>query len=129
MREKYGKTGLSREFSMELRTKLISLMEEDKPYLDANIRLDTIARLLDVSRHHASQIINEHFSLHFFDFINTYRIQEATRLLRSNGNGDSITDIAYQCGFNNRISFYKAFKKIRGISPSAFRENCLRQDQ
>ncbi|MEK6152743.1 helix-turn-helix domain-containing protein [Flavobacteriaceae bacterium 3-367] len=129
LREKYGKTGLSKEFSMELRTKLISLMEHDKPYLDANMRLDTIAHLLDVSRHHASQIINEHFSLHFFDFINMYRVREAAQLLSTARKRDSIADIAYQCGFNNRISFYKAFKKIRGVSPSEFRENYLTKDQ
>ena len=129
VQEKYVKTGLSKEFSMELKTKLVSLMENDKPYLDANIRLDTIAHLLDVSRHHASQIINEHFSLHFFDFINVYRVREAAHLLSTTRKRDSIADIGYQCGFNNRISFYKAFKKIRGISPSEFRENHQTKDQ
>ena len=121
---KYEKTGLSSEFSMELKDKLMELMESKKPYLNSDVRLDTIANLLDISRHHASQIINEHFSLHFFDFINKYRIREAERLL-SSGQSLTIEDIAYQSGFNNRISFYKAFKKIMGCTPSSYRRHHL----
>ena len=121
---KYEKTGLSSEFSMELKDKLMILMESKKPYLNSDVRLDTIADLLDISRHHASQIINEHFSLHFFDFINKYRIREAERLL-SSGQALTIEDIAYQSGFNNRISFYKAFKKIMGCTPSTYRRHHL----
>ena len=121
---KYQRTGLSKEFSEELKTKLLHLMENKKPYLDSNIRLDNIAQMLDVSRHHASQIINEHFSMNFFDFINSYRIKEAERLLSSEETQHfSVTDIAFLSGFNNRISFYKAFKKIEGITPSEFREH------
>ncbi len=122
---KYEKTGLSKEFSLELKDKLLSLMEHQKPYLDSDIRLDTIARMLDISRHHASQIINEHFSVHFFDFINKYRIQEAERLLSSQDLSLTIEDIAYQIGFNNRISFYKAFKKNLGCTPTTYRRHYM----
>ncbi len=123
---KYEKTGLSSEFSLEMKERLIELMNTEKPFLNPDIRLDTLAQMLDVSRHHASQIINEHFSVNFFDFINQYRIREAEQLLTSaKSENSSITDIAYQSGFNNRISFYKAFKKILGTTPSEYRNHNL----
>lgn len=122
---KYEKTGLSDDFSLELKLKLLRIMQEKKPYLDPDIRLDTLAELLDISRHHASQVINEHFSLHFYDFINTYRIREAEQLLSDTRSSFSITDIAYQTGFNNRISFYKAFKKNLGMTPSEYRDQIM----
>ncbi|MEX0289064.1 MAG: helix-turn-helix domain-containing protein, partial [Flavobacteriaceae bacterium] len=122
---KYEKTGLSPEFSLEMKERLLSVMDEERPFLNPDVRLDTIAKLLDVSRHHASQIINEHFSVNFFDFINKYRIKEAQRLLTASEPTLSITDIAFQSGFNNRISFYKAFKKILGTTPSDYREHTL----
>jgi len=122
---KYEKTGLSKDFSLELKRRLLLIMKQDKPYLDSEIRLDTIADLLDISRHHASQIINQHFSLHFYDFINKYRIQDAEELLRDPKSGLSITDVAYQTGFNNRISFYKAFKKYTAMTPSEYRDHCM----
>ena len=119
---KYEKTGLSPEFSMEMKEKLALLMEKEKPYLNPEIRLDSLAELLDVSRHHASQIINEHYSMNFFEFINYYRIKEAVGLLMNKKSEFTITDIAYHSGFNNRISFYKAFKKIVGTTPSEYKE-------
>lgn len=122
---KYEKTGLTENFSLELKQKLQNIMETEKPYLDPDVRLDTIAYLLDVSRHHASQVINEHFSTHFFDFINQYRIREAERLLSSEKPQQSIKNIAYSSGFNNRISFYKAFKKMVGTTPTEYRKDCL----
>ena len=117
---KYSKSGLTEEFSLEMKEKLEVLMTSEKPFLNPEIRLDELAKMLDVSRNHASQIINEHFSMNFFEFINYYRVGEAKRLLSLNTNGISVTDVAFQSGFNNRISFYKAFKKFEGTSPSEF---------
>lgn len=122
---KYEKTGLTEDFSLELKQKLQYIMETEKPYLDPDVRLDTIADLLDVSRHHASQVINEHFSTNFFDFMNQYRIREAERLLSIEKPQQTIKNIAYSSGFNNRISFYKAFKKMVGTTPTAYRNDCL----
>lgn len=121
-RGKYEKTGLSQAFSSELKTKLEHLMENQKLYLNHELRLDDIAELLDISRHHASQVINENFNASFYDFINSYRI-EAAKLKLASGFEDaseSISDIAYQCGFNNRVSFYKAFKKVTGATPTQY---------
>lgn len=122
---KYEKTGLSEDFSQELKRKLQEIMQEQKPYLDPDVRLDTLAAMLDISRHHASQIINQHFSAHFYDFINKYRIRDAEQLLRDPNSSLSITDVAYQTGFNNRISFYKAFKKYLGMTPSEYRDHSM----
>ncbi len=120
---KYERTGLSKDFSLELKNKLLAVMNDEKPYLDSEISLNKIADLLDISRHHASQIINEHFQVHFFDFINNYRINEAKQLMLSDTNTKlSIIDIAFETGFNNRISFYKAFKKVTGKSPSEYKK-------
>ncbi len=119
---KYEKTGLSETFSHELKDKLESLMHEQKLYLNHELRLDDIAELLNISRHHASQVINENFNMNFYDYINSYRIEEAKTKLCSGfkKSPDSISDIAYQCGFNNRVSFYKAFKKITRITPKEY---------
>ena len=119
---KYEKTGLSESFSLELKNKLEHLMSSEKLYLRHELRLDDIAELLDISRHHASQVINENFNLNFYDFVNAYRIEEAKAKLCSGfeNSSESISDIAYQCGFNNRVSFYKAFKKITHTTPTEF---------
>lgn len=54
------------------------------------------------------------------EYLNEYRIERATqRLLNSDQN---VTDIAFSCGFNDLSYFIKTFKRIKGISPGAFRK-------
>ena len=60
---KYEKTGLSEAFSTELKNKLETMMDKQKLYLNHELRLNDIAELLNISRHHASQVINENFKL------------------------------------------------------------------
>ena len=118
---KYKKSGLSKEISLDLKTKLETMMEKEKPYLNNELRLDDMAKMLKVSRNQASQIINEHYNLSFFDFINKYRIEEAIKLLLNNDDENlSNTQIAYSSGFNSRASFYKAFKKFTNKSPGSY---------
>jgi AraC-like DNA-binding protein len=117
---KYQRTGLTKKYSLELKFKLLTYMQSDKPYLNSELRLDDLAEKLNLSRHHTSQIINEHFDSSFFDFINHYRIGEAKKLLRNDHNLN-ITEVLYACGFNNRVSFYKAFKKFTGVTPTGFK--------
>lgn len=118
---KYRKSGLTNVISLELKAKLEAIMENEKPYLNNELRLNDLADLLLISRNQASQIINEHYNLSFFDFINKYRIEEAIKLLLNNDTENlNNTQIAYSSGFNNRASFYKAFKKFTNESPTTY---------
>lgn len=119
---KYRKTGLSKRISQEFKEKLESIMQERKPYLDVEIRLDDLAELLGINRHQASQVINEHFDSGFFEFINGYRIHEAKRILRDQKKKINLSEVAYLSGFNNTVSFNIAFKKMTSITPSEYRK-------
>ena len=118
--KKYKKTGLTEAHSLELKASLVNLMTSEKPYLNSNLRLDDLASELNLSRHHMSQIINEHFDTNFFDFINSYRIEYSKNLLLKESNLN-ITDVIFSSGFNNRVSFYKTFKNHTGITPTDFK--------
>lgn len=121
---KYETSGLSPSFAKELKAQLTELMENERPFLNPELKLNDLAGMLDVSRHHASQLINEHFGMSFYEFINAYRIEEAKIRLKEDRN-DSIENISHDCGFNNRVSFYKSFKKMEGITPSDYRSHFL----
>ena len=126
---KYKKTGLSESYSRELKENLLDLMVKERPYLDGELRLDDVAKSLGISRHHASQIINEHFGTNFFDFINIYRTEEAVRLLKEEKDKINLSEIGFIAGFNNTVSFNKAFKKNTGLTPSKFRKKVLNDTQ
>ncbi len=117
---KYKNSGLTPSFSSELKEELVRLLEVEKVYRQNSIKLETIAERLGTTRHNASQVINEHFGLNFFELINKYRVEEAMELLRSNSENLNIIDIAYEVGYNNKVTFNKSFKRFSNLTPSQF---------
>ncbi|RUA10906.1 MAG: AraC family transcriptional regulator [Flavobacteriia bacterium] len=117
--EKYVKSGLTDSLSLELKEVLHDLFQNRKLYLKNDINLDMVAEKLDTTRHNASQLINEHFGMNFHEFVNTFRVKEAKKLLKEQ-NELNIIDIAYEVGFNNKVSFNKAFKKDTDLTPSQY---------
>jgi len=100
------------------------LMTQVKRYKDANLSLDSLADELSVNRHTLSKTINKTTGKNFNNFINDYRIKEALRLMSSAEYSDlHIDDIIERTGFNSRTTFYVAFKKTIGISPSEYKNN------
>ena len=118
---KYLKSGLTPALSVELKEELVKLLTEDKVYRDSSINLETLSEKLNTTRHNASQIINEHFDMNFFELINKFRIEEAVNILLEDKNGNlNIIDIAYEVGYNNKVTFNKAFKKETSLTPTQF---------
>lgn len=121
VQSKYAKSGLTSQFSLELKQELMVLFDREHIYRENNITLDKVAEKLGVSRHNASQVINEHFGLNFFELVNQYRIKEALSLLQEYEKSKiRIIDIAHLVGFNNKVTFNKSFKKIVAQTPSAY---------
>ncbi|MBU4010148.1 MAG: helix-turn-helix domain-containing protein [Proteobacteria bacterium] len=104
--------------------KLNQLMIEEKSYQDENLTLPKLAQKLAISHHQLSEVLNKNLEQSFHDFINNARIEESKKLL-INEPKSSVLSIAYAVGFNSRSSFYNAFKKASGLTPSDFRKSLL----
>lgn len=118
---KYEKSGLTTSLSIELKNHLEHLFRNEKIYKENDINLEMIAEKLNTSRHNASQVINEHFKLSFHELVNKYRIEEAKKILTDDQQRNlNIIDIAYEVGYNNKVTFNKAFKKDTNLTPSQF---------
>ncbi len=121
---KYETSPIDKNEAKLLEKKLQELMEEEKLYLDNNLKLSKLAERLDTSPNYLSQVINQHMEYNFYDFVNEYRVREAKEKLRNPSYKQfTILAIAYEVGFNNKNSFNKAFKKFTGTTPSAFIKN------
>jgi len=101
--------------------RLIAFMEEQRPYLDPDLSLARLARSSGIAAKDLSALINQRYGSHFFDFINSYRIDHAKILLTQSD--QSITAIIYASGFNAKSSFNTAFRKHSGKTPSAYRRD------
>lgn len=109
---------------LKLMKRVNELLTNKKLYRDFDLTLELLAKNLDVNRNYLSKAINKTTGKNFNTFINEYRVKEAIKVM-SDKKSDliSIDSIALEVGFGNRISFYQAFKKITGLSPSDFRNN------
>jgi len=119
---KYRFSSLNEETVESYRTRLTQLMEADKPYLDPDVTADQLAAKLGISKHHFSQLLNEHLQTSFYDFLNEYRVERARELLAMDAYRDAkIFHVAYDAGFSSKSTFLRSFRKLTGQTPSEFR--------
>ena len=121
---RYAKSGLSTEESLKIFHTVTQFLEQQKPYLNPDLRLDALAQKLSLNRNHLSQSINEHAKSAFWNYINSYRIAEAKlRLKNTSMKHFTIEAIAMDSGFNSISTFNSLFKKIVGMKPKEWREH------
>lgn len=101
---------------------LRAYMEAQKPWLDPDVTLSSLAEQLGLNTSQMSFIVNSAFKQNFNDFINHYRVEEVKRKLSSTDFQHlSLLGIAYESGFNSKATFNRAFKKMTGNAPSQFK--------
>ncbi len=104
----------------KLINRLNEVMLTNKLYENPKLKLSEVAKLLEISTHALSRLINEKTGISFTEFINQYRIEEAKQLIRTNSLY-TIEAIGNQSGFNSKSAFYKAFKKVTGTTPAKYK--------
>jgi AraC-like DNA-binding protein len=123
----YKRSSLKIEVAKKKHNELLELMKEEKPYLNPKLTLSELAKNLNISTTHLSQIINYNLNQHFFDFVNSYRIRNAMEILKNPEKKEfTILEILYEVGFNSKSSFNTAFKKHTNQTPTQFREKALK---
>ncbi len=105
----------------ELYEKLTAYMQSEKPYTDNELRLVHLADQLGFSTHLLSKVINKKSGMNFNQFVNDYRLDEAQRLLAENGTY-SVKSIYFDVGFNNKATFYNAFKRKFNCTPLQYKQ-------
>ena len=118
---KYANSSLNTENLPDYIGKIDGLMKDDKIYLDPDIRLKDLAKKIEISGHHLSQIINQHYGFSYYDFINKHRVENAKKLIQKDPDR-LMFDVAFESGFNNKTSFVNSFKKFEKMTPSKYRE-------
>ncbi len=121
--KKYQTSGLSDIEAEQYKRILFEKIKSEGLYTDPSLTLNKLADLLSLPSYQLSQLINQKLGKNFTEFINQYRIEEAKRLLiHPDFFNEKIETIAYDSGFNTPSSFYAAFKKFTGSTPSQFKK-------
>ena len=90
--------------------RIIALVENDKIYLQPDLKLDDLAQMMHTNRTYIYQAVNQQMGISFNEFINRYRIAHAKRLMASDPTL-SMNDVALHSGFASLSSFYRNMKK------------------
>jgi|GEM_PF-809077 len=121
----YGKSAISNEKLVMYEEKIKAIMLEEQLFLDPLFSLDRLAEHLHISKHHLSQVFSLRFGKGFASFLGELRINYALALLQKTEEKINIENLAYECGFNSKVSFNRHFKQLVGVSPSAYRKRLL----
>jgi len=119
-KESYTKSGLKEDQANKQHASLTEFMAHQKPYLEPKLTLHTLAKRLDISPNHLSQIINQFEGQNFNDFVNKYRVEEFIKRAASNDKNLTLLALALESGFNSKSTFNAVFKKQKGATPSKF---------
>ena len=99
-----------------------SILIQGKGYCDPTFSATRLAEKLGLSPFQLSRILKAEYGMSYSELVHLYRIHDAMRHLRNKRFAPySIDDIGAMVGFNNRQSFFSAFKKVAGSTPEKFR--------
>jgi len=100
------------------------LMLKEKIFRDENLSLRNLAQQADIEPNLLSHILNTNLQKNFYEYINTFRVEEVMRRMKDPKYAHfKLLAIAYDCGFNSKATFNRAFKKETGVPPSAFKKS------
>lgn len=119
---KYLHSALPESTSTLLSKELEEKIQQQRLYLNEKLTLTDLAKATDIKAHTLSQIINQSMQTNFYKLINGYRIQHAVELIDDTTVNWSLERIALESGFNNRVTFSKAFKEVMDCTPSAYKK-------
>jgi ligand-binding sensor domain-containing protein len=124
---KYSREKMNEQEYTELFKKLTDYINKEKPYLDPSLKLSDLAVALDCSTIKLSQLLNMHVKQNYYDFINTFRLEEFKRRLADKAYSKyTLIALSEQCGFK-KSSFFSTFKKMMGITPAEYLHKIGRQ--
>jgi AraC-like DNA-binding protein len=123
LEKKYQSSTLTTIEKDQIKSTLQKLMQDERLFLRPDLTLDHLAESVGVSSKKLSQVINESFHQNFFDYINSFRIEEAQRIFRESKDVKlTVLEVMYQAGFNSKSSFNTIFREKTGQTPSEFKK-------
>lgn len=95
-------------------------IREGKGYLNTDYQISDLAAKTNIPSHHCSYVLNKVLKKNFREWINEYRVNHFIAIYQQERAGKTIEAIANNSGFKSTVTFYSAFKKVTGLSPSQY---------
>jgi AraC-like DNA-binding protein len=103
--------------------KIENLMLADKMYENPELIISDISNKLGTHSKKISQVINQGFNMNFNDFVNNHRIKALLQKIEEGEhNIQTLLSLAFECGFNSKSTFNRAFKRATSLNPKEYIE-------
>ncbi|WP_378173934.1 helix-turn-helix domain-containing protein [Aquimarina sp. SS2-1] len=119
---KYANKKIDQEKAATISGRLEVLFQEQEMHRNPNLKLSDVADQLRIKPHELSQYLNDNVGLSFSNYVNNHRINTATEFIQTN-TILTLEAIGNECGFKSNSTFYAAFKKQQGMTPSQFKKS------
>lgn len=125
---KHHLSNVSESEITQLKQSLLSLLEKERPYLNEELTLTTLANLVPTTDKKLSALLNHYLDTTFYDFVNGYRVEEVkTKIKDPKFSHYTLLAIGLESGFKSKASFNRIFKKVTGLSPSKYKAQLLNE--
>lgn len=116
-------TELSQKTDEHLK-KIIELFEQEKLHQDPSLNMSMLSEKMGLSNGYLSQIINQKNNHNFFDFVNSYRVEDVKKkMAEPEYEHYTLLGLAQEAGFKSKSTFNSVFKKMTGKTPSEYRKS------
>jgi len=125
---KYEKSSLSEENKEIILSKIRKELEGNLYFTNNLASLPGLAKQINETSHHVSQVINEKLNKNFFEVLASYRVEHAKKLIQKDKDSKlTVEELADIVGYNSKSSFNIAFKKYTLKTPSEYRKSLTDQ--
>ena len=118
-REKYAGKKINSLEAALLKEKMDQYLFDSSIFKNPDFKINALAKAMNVAPQRISQVLNDNFNVSFSHYINTYRVEEAKKLLHSRKD-ITIEAIGLEAGFRSKSSFFSIFRQKTGYTPKAF---------
>lgn len=126
----YNRSTLIKDISINLDKNIIPFLNQEKPYLNPEIKIAELAQMLNVSTHQLSQFLNQKMNTTYNSMMNTFRINHAKNILSNDFQKEkTILSIALDSGFTNQSNFIRVFKNYTNLTPSQYRLQQIKESK
>lgn len=119
---KYQGSTLTDDDKQRLKQLIAYIMAQPQHICSPNFSMEQLATLCDTNYKNVSQVVNECFGCSFSILLSEYRVKEACRRINDTDHYGRLTieAISQDVGFKARSGFFRAFKRVTGLSPSEY---------
>lgn len=120
------KQRLPKDDYKDLFEKIDNAMKQERLYCSKELTQERLAEIMQTNRTYISKAINTYAGMTFNNYINSYRIGEAVRMISSREFDMPFKQLADMLGYSSVYVFSKAFQRETGIAPGIYRKEILK---